>query len=165
MKLLVLSDSHSSRSFMRLAVERVRPDAMVHLGDYYDDGDALHEEYPHIPIYQVAGNCDRYRCPPWASEILTTSIASVRIYMTHGHRQGVKQSLSRLIAEARQAQTALALFGHTHSAYAEQLSDGLWLLNPGSCGYFGGSVGVVEMENEKITSVKILRETELEEIP
>lgn len=165
MKLLVLSDSHSSRSFMRLAVERLKPDVLVHLGDYYDDGEVLHSEYPRIPMYQVAGNCDRYRCPPWVSEICTVPIGGVRVYMTHGHRQGVKQSLSRLIAEAREAQTALVLFGHTHSAYAEQLSDGLWVMNPGSCGYYGGSVGVVEIENEKITSVKILRESELEETP
>ena len=60
-KILVLSDSHSGTSFMRWCVDTVKPDAIVHLGDYFDDGWLLHEEYPSISIYQVAGNCDRYR--------------------------------------------------------------------------------------------------------
>ena len=73
MKILVLSDSHSALSFMFRCVNAVKPDAIVHLGDHYDDGEALGEEFPHIPIYQVPGNCDRYRAPFGASEILILS--------------------------------------------------------------------------------------------
>ena len=69
MKILVLSDSHSGLSFMRRCIDRVKPDALIHLGDYYDDGQTMEEEYPHIRMYQVPGNCDRYRCPPFAREI------------------------------------------------------------------------------------------------
>ena len=75
MKILVLSDSHSAMSFMRRCVERVKPDAIVHLGDHFDDAETLHEEYPGIRMYRVPGNCDRYRCPPgpacprWGREI------------------------------------------------------------------------------------------------
>ena len=53
-----------------------------------------------------------------------------------------------------------ALFGHTHSALCVQ-EDGLWLLNPGSCGSYGGSVGVIETENSQITSCKILTHSDL----
>ena len=45
MKILVLSDSHSSLSYMRLCIEAVKPDIMIHLGDYYDDAEAIAEEY------------------------------------------------------------------------------------------------------------------------
>ena len=53
MKILVLSDSHSTLSFMRRCIDAVQPDAMIHLGDHYDDGQAMAEEYPRIPLYQV----------------------------------------------------------------------------------------------------------------
>ena len=41
-RILVLSDSHSGNSFMRWCVDTVKPDAIVHLGDYYEDGCDLH---------------------------------------------------------------------------------------------------------------------------
>ena len=44
MKILVLSDSHAGLSFMRRCIRTVKPDALVHLGDYYDDGAAMAEE-------------------------------------------------------------------------------------------------------------------------
>lgn len=43
MKILVFSDSHAARSFMRLCMERIKPDAFIHLGDYYEDGEAIAE--------------------------------------------------------------------------------------------------------------------------
>ena len=46
MKILVLSDSHSGLSFMRRCVDTVRPDYIIHLGDYMDDGATMAEEYP-----------------------------------------------------------------------------------------------------------------------
>ena len=46
MKILVLSDSHSTLSFMRRCIDAVKPDAMIHLGDHFDDGRAMAEEYP-----------------------------------------------------------------------------------------------------------------------
>ena len=61
MKILVLSDSHAGLSFMRACIQAVKPDAMIHLGDYFEDGKAMAEEFPHIPMHQVPGNCDRYR--------------------------------------------------------------------------------------------------------
>ena len=70
MKILVLSDSHSGLSFMRECIKQLKPDAIVHLGDYFDDGQTIAEENPYIRFYQVPGNCDMYRCPPFAHEIL-----------------------------------------------------------------------------------------------
>ena len=83
MKILVLSDSHSTLSFMRRCIDSVKPDAAIHLGDHFDDGLAMKEEYPGIPFYQVPGNCDRYRCPPGQPEIMIPRIGGVDLYMTH----------------------------------------------------------------------------------
>ena len=143
MKILVLSDSHSSLRFMCRCVEQVRPDAVVHLGDHYDDGEALAESYPQIPMHQVAGNCDRYRCPAHAREMLCYPVGGAMLFMTHGHQQRVKSGIGGLLAEARRYGAAAALYGHTHIPH-EEYADGLYFFNPGSLGY-GGTYGYVDV--------------------
>ena len=164
MKILVLSDSHSGMSFMRECIDAVRPDALVHLGDHYDDGQTLMEEYPHIRMYQVPGNCDRYRCPPFAQEILIMPVCDVNLYMTHGHLHRVKMTDTLLLKDARAANVDAVLYGHTHMADCRREEDGLWVLNPGSCGSWGGSVGLIETNDGKILSCRILGLTDLEEM-
>ena len=163
MKILVLSDSHSAIAFMRSCVDAVRPDALIHLGDYFDDGQVLAEEYPGIPFYQVPGNCDRYRCPMGAQEIRIEPVLGVPLYMTHGHRHNVKLSTARLIRDARESRAAAVLYGHTHMAECRQEPDGMWVLNPGSCGYFGGSAGLIEVSGGMIVCCRILRQSDLED--
>lgn len=161
MKILVLSDSHSAMSFMRLCVDRVKPDAIVHLGDHFDDAEALQEEYPGIRMYRVPGNCDYYRCPPGQPEILVDRVCGVELYMTHGHKHRVKSYLGALLRDARACRVQVVLYGHTHVADCRQEEDGLWVLNPGSCGYYGGSAGLIETQNGKILSCRILKDGDL----
>ena len=161
MKILVLSDSHAGLSFMRRCIDAVKPDAVIHLGDYYDDGSAMAEEYPHISFYQVPGNCDAHRGFIPDPETRLETLDGVRILMTHGHRHHVKQTLIRLLADARASRAAIVLFGHTHSAYCQQEEDGLWVLNPGSCGYFGGSAGLLEVRGGEISQCRLLRDEDL----
>ena len=163
MKILVMSDSHSGLSFMRCCIDRLKPDALIHLGDYYDDAQTISEEYPHLMMYQVPGNCDRYRCPPFAHEILILPVGGVMLYMTHGHRHLVKQTLAMLLRDARESKAAAVLYGHTHIADCHREEDGLWVLNPGSCGSWGGSVGLMETETGNIVSCRILRQSDLED--
>lgn len=158
-KILVLSDSHASMRLMRLAVKILKPDAIVHLGDYFDDGTILAEENPQIPVHQVPGNCDRYRCPDWAVQRLCYDVCGVRLFMAHGHNHGVKTSPGRLTAEARVMGAQAALYGHTHVADC-RLEDGMWILNPGSCGG-SGTVGLIETGEGKILSCRILSEDAL----
>ena len=164
MKILVLSDSHSALSFMRSCIETVKPDRIIHLGDYYDDACAMAEEYPDIPMIQVPGNCDRYRCPPFVQEVLSERIDGVYFYLTHGHRHMVKQRLDMLLLDARKCKAAAVLYGHTHIADCHQEEDGLWVLNPGSCGYYGGSAGLIETANGKIVNCRLIRQENLEEL-
>ena len=161
MTILVLSDSHSSLRFMRQCADTVRPDVLVHLGDYFDDAVVLKEEYPQILVYQVPGNCDRYRCPPGLPEILVENICGVRVYMTHGHRHQVKMSIGLLLKDARAAKADIVLYGHTHAADCHREDDGLWVMNPGSCGYYGGSAGIIEIVDGKMKTCKVIREKDL----
>ena len=161
MTILVLSESHSSLRFMRQCADTIRPDVLVHLGDYFDDAVVLKEEYPQILVYQVPGNCDRYRCPPGLPEILVENICGVRVYMTHGHRHQVKMSIGLLLKDARAAKADIVLYGHTHAADCHREDDGLWVMNPGSCGYYGGSAGIIEIVDGKMKTCKVIREKDL----
>ena len=160
-QILVFSDSHSSLGFMRRCVAAVKPDAIIHLGDHFDDGEAIREENSHISFYQVSGNCDRYRCPLNQPEILIFPVGGVLLYMTHGHRHHVKSYLRELLRDARTSGAAAALYGHTHVADCHREADGLWVLNPGSCGYFGGSAGIMEISGGEITACRLVREEDL----
>ena len=84
--------------------------------------------------------------------------------MTHGHKYDVKTTTAAMLVEARAMHAKAALYGHTHVADCHREEDGLWVLNPGSCGYGGGSAGLMEVENGKIISCRILRQDDLEEL-
>lgn len=157
-----MSDSHSALSFMRLCVESLKPDAIIHLGDYVHDGDALREEYPDIPFYQVAGNCDRNRVPQDFPEVRLEHFLGLPIYFTHGHLHGVKLYNSKLVAEAQKCGARVVLYGHTHCAECYQTESGMWVMNPGSCGYYGGSVGLIQIDTERVVSCRIIYQADLE---
>lgn len=162
MKILVMSDSHSALRFMHTCIRAVQPDVMIHLGDFYEDARTVAEDYPHIPLVHVPGNCDRYRIPPGEPEIIVTKIDGVKMYLTHGHLHGVKMTLGNLLREARKSGAQAVLYGHTHIADCFLEDDGLWVLNPGSCNYSGGSVGLIETKAGKILSCRILEQDDLE---
>ena len=164
MKILVLSDSHSSLSFMRYCIAALKPEHVVHLGDHFDDAEVMAQENPNIKFHQVPGNCDRYRCNPWQADILCYKIGGVKLYMTHGHRHSVKSGIECLVAAARESGAQAVLFGHTHQKLCQCEQDGLWILNPGSCGSWGGSAGVIEITNEKISACYLVEQTDLDAI-
>ncbi len=153
MNILVLSDSHSALSYMRRFLDAVKPDAVVHLGDYFEDGSVMAEEYPTIPFYQVPGNCDKYRDVGLATEVLATKVCGVKLYMTHGHLHQVKYGLGNVIAAGRRAEAQAVLFGHTHEACCRQEEDGLWVINPGS----SGSAALLSVDHGKILNCRIIR--------
>lgn len=159
--ILVFSDSHSGMSFMRYCMDTLRPDHVIHLGDHYEDGEALSREYPQARFHQVMGNCDAYRWDLSAPKVMHYDIGGVRFYMTHGHLHGVKSDDSSLISAARKTGAAIALYGHTHIPRCDRLTDGLWVMNPGSCRSYGGSVGLVCLEDKKVSSCRILQQEDM----
>ncbi len=152
MKILVLSDSHSSRAFMRYCIDQIKPAHIIHLGDLYEDGEVIAEEYPHIRVHQVPGNCDSFGGISEAPSVLCYCIGGVKLYMTHGHLHGVKSGLDRLLFAARREEAQMVLYGHTHQMDCHREADGLYVLNPGSCRGYGGSAGLVEVDNGAVLS-------------
>lgn len=158
MKLLVLSDSHGDLRSMKQAVRAEQPDYVLHLGDCSRDAEHLRQAFPMLAIAGVRGNCDYadYITP----EEKLIEYAGVRLLLCHGHRYGVKSSLLRLNMSAQEKEADVALFGHTHRAFCEE-KNGIWLLNPGSCGYDRPSCGIIEIRNGKaVCSVKPISEKE-----
>lgn len=160
MKILVLSDSHSSLGFMRNCIAAVKPNVVVHLGDHYDDGTVIAEENPQIRVYQVPGNCDYFLANGWQPDTICCSIGGVLCYMTHGHKHSVKTDDHRLLTAAREAGAKIVMYGHTHIPTC-RWEDDLLVINPGSCRGFGGSVCVLEIENNAISSCRILRQEDI----
>ena len=130
-KVAVFSDTHGSASGMTAAVAETRPDAVIHCGDGSRDVSGIVREFPGIPIYQVAGNCD---CDPALPLALTAEFCGVRVFIAHGHSFGVRYGeLDRLAYAAEEAGARIALYGHTHKAKYTQVGN-VAVINPGSAG-------------------------------
>lgn len=163
MRVLVVSDSHSGLSYMRAWAKLLKPRIIIHLGDYFDDAQALASDWPRSRLIQVPGNCDRFRMFQKEPEIRQVNLEGINVYLTHGHLHGVKSSPAGLVVEARKAGADVALFGHTHEAVCWKTDDGMWVMNPGSCGSYGGSVGLLELEKGEVKVCRVLRLDDMEE--
>ena len=128
MKLLVFSDSHGKLTPMFSAVEREKPDAVIHLGDYVRDVDALRERFPALTVYSVRGNCDH---GSEVTELLELTLEGVPVFLCHGHCYGVKYGTEKLLNAGWFSGARLVLFGHTHRPLLQEYEE-LTLLNPGS---------------------------------
>lgn len=130
-RILLVSDSHGDLDALAVAVKyaRERSDMAIFLGDGAADleGLSLRGE-PSPPWTAVRGNMDSSSRSP---EAMMLDLASLRIMLTHGHRQGVQYGLGRLVSAARLSGADMAFFGHTHRPCFGTL-EGLTLLNPGS---------------------------------
>ena len=148
MKLLVFSDSHGEVRNMLTAVEIVRPDYLIHLGDGWRDFEEVTVRYPDLPFAQVSGNCD-FGHSSEAKE-LVLGLEGKTILLCHGHTLGVKHGLLTAAYRAQEVKADLLLFGHTHEPMIDE-RNGIWFLNPGSISaYPNPSYGVVELRDGKI---------------
>lgn len=137
MKLLILSDSHQEINTMAEAVRREAPDAVLHLGDHYEDAQKLALQFPDIPLYAVEGNTDY---APGAPVELLLCFEGKRVYMTHGHLFGVKMGLTSIKRKGDAVAADLVLFGHTHQPLLQDAGD-MTLMNPGTIGRYGRGFG------------------------
>ena len=128
-KILVLSDSHGNLAALRNVID-AEPGTtdVIFLGDGLMDIRELQEDYPHLEIQAVRGNCDYSRTQPAESMI---TVENQLIFFCHGDGYQVKFTVAGLKYAARQRGADIALFGHTHSPYYEY-TDELYVFNPGS---------------------------------
>jgi len=148
---------------MRFWIRSIKPDVVIHLGDHYDDAEEMALEFRDCRFIKVPGNCDMYRYVPMAKDILTVKLDGVTFYLTHGHRHGVKSDVSSLLAAARVEKAQAVLYGHTHRAELYKTEDGLLVMNPGACGSSGGSVGLIQVEQKRIVSARLLSRDDMDD--
>ena len=75
----------------------------------------------------------------------------------------LKTNTAMLEAEARAMHAKAVLYGHTHVAECRQDDQGMWILNPGTAGYGGGSAGLIETDGNTILSCRIITQESLAE--
>ena len=140
---LIASDSHRHpNALIQVWKRQIRtPDALLFLGDGLSDLFAFSAEFPYVTVYAVSGNCDFHRLLPdgsLAPEERCHRLGGLSVWMTHGHRFGVKGGTGALVREAERERADIVLYGHTHrqNEFRLQRQDGgsVWLCNPGSIG-------------------------------
>ena len=134
MKILIVSDTHRRDGNLREIIEKQSPfDMLIHLGDT-EGSEAYFKEWvnnDNCVIRVVRGNNDFFSDLP-REEII--EVGNNRIFVTHGHYYGVSMDVSGVVDEARNRGCNIALFGHTHKPFLEDI-DGILTLNPGSLTY------------------------------
>lgn len=149
-RLGVVGDIHGNLAGLQAALSQMgRLDGLLFTGDGYREITALAAESD-LPVIGVAGNCDL--CSSYPEEQLF-AVADYQLLLTHGHRYGVKQGLTRLALAGQTAGADLVIFGHTH-----QPLDDCWqrvrLFNPGSLSpdrsHAGPAYGIIELDQAGI---------------
>ena len=128
MKAVIVSDSHGRFGAMQEIIEKESPfDMFLHAGDLQGSLSSL-EDFAGVPVFAVRGNCDMFSsCEPEQ----VVAFGSHRIFLTHGHRYGVRLGVEELAGAAAARGCDIAVFGHTHIPQADERY-GVTVLNPGS---------------------------------
>lgn len=126
-KIIVVSDSHGENRIVNQIVQREQDaDALIHCGDVCGDLKGMLDA--DIPVYAVAGNCDR---PGRYPEELQIKAGYYSIFVTHGHRHAVDYRDDVIFYAAKEKYADVVCFGHSHVPQ-NMTEEGLLMLNPGS---------------------------------
>lgn len=161
MKVLVISDTHGNIENAKRVLNQVIPagvEAVLHCGDYMSDARLLEKFYPQVAIYGVYGNCDVGFGGAY-SEVVT--LEGVSIYMSHGHRYGVKWGeYDEVAIDAIAHEATVAICGHSHQAYLEK-KQGVLIMNPGSLTLPRDSkypsYGILELKDGYVKEASVLQ--------
>lgn len=130
MKALILSDSHGRVGNMIEAMENERDiDLVVFAGDVHRDIEEFMLIYPRVCVAEVIGNNDFFEKS--VPEDRVFDLGGKKLFVTHGHKYGVKYSKAKLIREAKKAGADICIYGHTHARDYEETED-MIIINPGT---------------------------------
>ena len=161
MKILVMSDTHGNLENAKYVLEKVISTGVktvLHCGDYISDARLLQKFYPEIEVYGVYGNCDVGFGGAY-SEVVT--LEGVAIYMSHGHKYGVKWGEYEEVAiDAIAHEAQVAICGHSHEAYLQK-EQGILIMNPGSLTLPRDSrypsYGILDLEAGQVKDASIMQ--------
>lgn len=137
MKIVVASDSHGNVDAIEHIFQNEKFDYFIFCGDGVDDFSSF---YFDARLNLIAGNCDWFcRYPSEQTIILNNR----KIFVTHGHKYYVKNSIEKLVKEAKNIGAEIVLYGHTHRQKFENI-DGIFFVNPGTLKL--GQYAIVEIQ-------------------
>ncbi len=156
MKILILGDTHAQDDILPQILSAEKDyDTLLHTGDF-EGSEFVYRELADKPFYYIAGNNDFFTNAPYERVI---ELASVRIFMTHGHRYHLERGNSQVCAAARKKKASVAVYGHSHVPEARYCR-GILMLNPGSTAWprqenHRPSYIVLTLENGRVLSYEI----------
>ena len=152
MKILVFSDSHGKNSLMNDIIKELHDEVMLvlFLGDCIKDFEDLSYIYPNKQFISVLGNCDFNDSAPIERIV---EVGGKKIFMSHGHRYGVKSGHEKIIYEAQKHNADICLYGHSHMPN-NTVVNGIYLMNPGSISEPRGaehmSYGIIDISSGNV---------------
>ena len=146
-RIIVISDTHRHMDYALRVLDNLSEyDMIIHLGDYSADAASLERLYKNVTVVSVCGNND-FPSPSSPAE-REIEIDGVKLFLTHGHKYGVKFGYERIYLRALELGAQVVLFGHTHVPICEK-EDGVLMLNPGGYNSNSRSVGIIEIDDGK----------------
>ena len=158
MKCLIFSDSHGSiRNVESVLSMHSDAEVVFFLGDGLSEIDLIASKHPDKFWIAVRGNCDLYSYfgDEEAKKTETITLGGFRITATHGDLYDAKYGSAGLIRLARDTESDIILFGHTHRPYEKYISDyekPFYLFNPGSISMGSGSFGLLLLDKAPLFS-------------
>ncbi len=123
LNIVIFSDSHGKRDRVASLMQRTSADTVLFLGDGLSDLDAIDER---VDVRAVRGNCDLFAHDD-APYSRIVQLGAYRLYLTHGHKEGVKYGIDAAITAALAADADGLLYGHTHRAFERTFPAGATL--------------------------------------
>lgn len=149
MLIAVVSDTHGSTHAIKLVEKAIaNADVLIHLGDNISDLKYIKEGFDG-KVYGVSGNCDFTTEYPIEQIV---EIENKRLFITHGHKYGVKYDISTIFYKGKELGVDAVIFGHTHVKVIDQEED-MWIINPGSTSLPKDkteSIAFIEIKNNSI---------------
>lgn len=146
-RIIVISDTHRHMDYALRVLDNLSEyDMIIHLGDYSADAARLERLYKNVTVVSVCGNND-FPSPSSPAE-REIEIDGVKLFLTHGHKYGVKFGYERIYLRALELGAQVVLFGHTHVPICEK-EDEVLMLNPGGYNSNSRGVGIIEIDGGK----------------
>ena len=149
MRIGVISDTHGDQAAIRQIVKMATDiDMWLHAGDCSQDAEYL-AGLVAVPVLAAKGNCDGHTTARLNEFV---DFLGYKIWLTHGHRYGVKQGIQELLAVAKENDIKIAIYGHTHVP-DNRWCEGVFIFNPGSAtSSYGnhGTYGVLEIVDHQV---------------
>jgi len=144
MRIGVISDTHGDLATIRQVVKLLpNLDMWLHAGDCSQDAESLRSLVA-VPVFAARGNCDGQTTAKIDEFV---NARNRKIWLTHGHRYGVKQGTQDLVEWGKHHGVDTVVYGHTH------IPDNHWceemlIFNPGSAYGSHATCGILDIDDK-----------------